>query len=266
LGVARRGVLTTPLLRSRGVNVEATRGDRPTLWLSAHLDSKSQPIPTMIRSAAFLIEGFGFVLALVLAIAAAATASPHAFFWQFAAAVTLIGAVPVVLSIVGSTSPGALDNASGVVTVIEAARQLGPRAGLGILITDAEELGLAGARAWASDATRHIILNCDGVDDQGEVQVMFTGARPAGILDAVSRASATTGVRCLAGRLVPGVLTDSVAFTDGGSRSVTFSRGTLRSLARVHTKRDSLPRLRGTGIAETAALIAATIRELGDTR
>jgi hypothetical protein len=54
-----------------------------------------------------------------------------------------------------------------------------------------------------------------------------------------------------------------MAFADGGLISVTFSRGTWRSLARVHTRRDDLAHLRGAGIAETATLIAATVREMG---
>ena len=44
---ARRGVLVAPVLRETGINLEATwPGERPTLWLCAHLDTKSQPVPT----------------------------------------------------------------------------------------------------------------------------------------------------------------------------------------------------------------------------
>jgi hypothetical protein len=64
--------------------------------------------------------------------------------------------------------------------------------------------------------------------------------------------------------MIPGVLTDSVAFADRGLMSVTFSRGTWRSLVRVHTRRDDLGHLNGTGIPETATLIAATAREMGE--
>lgn len=263
--MATRGILDMPLLRESGVNLQATRGGAtPGIWLSAHLDSKSQPVPTLARSAGIVVEAFGFAMTLVLAVAAAAGAVAHAFFWQFAAAMTLVGAVPVVLSMVGSRSPGALDNASGVVTVLEAARALAARDDVGILLTDAEELGLAGARAWSRSRPPGIVLNCDGVDDGGEIQVMFTGKHPVVLLDAAARASAATGVRHDAGRLVPGLLTDSVAFAAAGLRSVTFSRGTFWSLARVHSTRDDLGRLDGTGIAPTAALIAATAQDLGD--
>jgi Zn-dependent M28 family amino/carboxypeptidase len=211
----------------------------------------------------------GYLLTLTLAVVAAVGGHIAFVFWAIAAMVTLAGAFPVVLSTVGSGSPGALDNASGVVTVIAAARQLGNISSAGILITDAEELGLAGARAWSRESGGRpaTVLNCDGVDDSGNIQVMFSGRRsPAHLLGAVDRATGVTGIGHQAGRLIPGVLTDSVAFTDAGFPSVTFARGSLRSLLRVHTSRDDLAHIRGTGIAETATLMAATVRELGEMR
>lgn len=261
--MARRGVLSAPVLRREGVNIEATRGrETPAVWLCAHLDTKSQPVPTLLRSAGIVLEALGVLATLGLAIAAALGAFTHPYVWAAAAIVTLVGAIPVVLSVVGSRSPGALDNASGVATVLATTRQLGDRRGFGVLITDAEELGLAGARAWASESRSAIVLNCDGVDDTGGVKVMFTGKRPTGILDAVSRASSSTGVAHQAARLAAGILTDSVAFTDAGMSSVTFSLGSLKSLARVHSSRDDLAHLRGAGIPEVASLMAATVREL----
>jgi hypothetical protein len=255
-----RGVLAAPVMRERGVNLEATRpGDAPSVWLCAHVDSKSQPVPTLARSSGIVLEGIGYVWTLALATAAMFGVTLDRFHWEFAATVTLVGAIPVVLSMVGTRSPGALDNASGVATVIAAARRLAGKRGVGVLITDGEELGLAGARALARTRPREwTVLNCDGVDDIGGIQVMFTGRRPQKLLDGITKASRTTGIAHGAGRLIPGVLTDSVAFADAGMESVTFSRGSWSTLVRVHTRRDDLAHLRGTGIAETAALIAET--------
>jgi hypothetical protein len=262
--LAVRGVLAAPVMRERGVNLEATRaGDTPSVWLCAHVDTKSQPVPTIVRSAGIVLESMGYLSALGLVVATAFGATLDQLYWQLAAIVTLVGAIPVVLSIVGERSPGALDNASGVATVIAAARQLADERGIGILLTDGEELGLAGARAWAREPSSATVLNCDGVDDGGGVQVMFTGKRPEKLLDAVARASRATGVAYGASRLIPGVLTDSVAFSDAGLASVTFSRGSWRSLARIHSRRDDLAHLQGSGIAETAMLIAATARDVG---
>lgn len=260
----RHGVLESRFLRRRGVNLEASRaGATPSLWLCAHLDSKSQPIPTLVRSFALVLESVGTVATIAMAVAASLGASPSRIAWALAAILTLVGAIPVVHSTVGTSSPGALDNASGVATVIAAARELEGVADIGVLITDAEELGLAGSRAWSIQGGSGTVLNCDGVDDIGEITVMYSGARPRGLLDAVAKASQSTSVACTPRRLILGILTDSAAFVDAGMPSVTFSRGAWRTLARVHSRRDDLAHLAGTGIAETATLMAATARYLG---
>lgn len=261
--LASRGLDFLPIGRRKGVNLDARRdGDAPAVWLCAHLDTKSQPVPTLVRTAGvFLLIVAGIAL-LALAVAAAAGAGPTEGLWLGATVMTLAGGIPVVLSVVGDGSNGALDNASGVAAVLAAAQQLGSTRGVGILITDAEELGLAGARAWARDARRLKVLNCDGVDDTGMINVLYTGQPPQGVLGAARAASQRTGVPCRTRRIPVGILMDSVAFTEAGLPSVSFSRGTYRSLARVHSASDSLDNLRGTGIDETATLIAATARML----
>ena len=46
------GVLDLPWLRAAGENLIARRGDAPPrVWLVAHVDSKSQPLPTQLRMA-----------------------------------------------------------------------------------------------------------------------------------------------------------------------------------------------------------------------
>jgi hypothetical protein len=148
--------------------------------------------------------------------------------------------------------------------MLAAAKQCGGDPRIGVLITDGEELGLAGARAWAREHRGRgaTVLNGDGVDDAGETQAMYSGRPPAALLRVVADAARENGARCHVARMIPGLLTDSVAFTAAGMTSVTFSRGTWRSLARVHSRRDDLRRLRGTGIAEVAALVALTARRV----
>ena len=260
----RDAVLTAPLLRSKGVNLEACAdGDTPTVWLCAHLDSKSQPLPTLVRTIGIVLEGAGVVATLGLAAATALGASNPDPAWAVAQVLTLAGAAIVVMCVVGTNSPGALDNASGVATVIAAAREMRGVRGVGVLITDAEELALAGARAWSAGTTRNAatVLNCDGIDDGGAMYVMHAGARPVAAFDAAERASRATGIAYRARRL-GAVLSDSVAFADAGIPSLSFSRGSVRSLWRVHGPRDSLGHLTGAGIDEAARLIAATAREL----
>ena len=252
-------VLDLPLLRASSVNVVATRaGIEPRVWLVAHLDSKSQPVPSLARVAGMTVLAIGVVLA-VIAMGLQLVSVSSRTLWWVASALAVLGAVPVMASVVGECSDGALDNASGVATVLAAAVQMERGAAVGVLLPSAEELGLAGARAWARARASGVALNCDGVDDEGELTIMH-GSNPAvEVIDAIVRAApATPRVR----RMPLGLLTDSVALTDRGWRAVTLSRGSFASLRRVHTSRDSLARLRGTGVDEAAAVLARAAEAL----
>ena len=74
------------------------------------------------------------------------------FVWYALGAIEILVALPVMASIVGARSVGALDNASGVAAVLRTAELLPRGAAIGVLLTSAEELGLAGARAWARES------------------------------------------------------------------------------------------------------------------
>jgi hypothetical protein len=65
------------------------------------------------------------------------------------------------------------------------------------------------------------------------------------------------------GRLIPGILADSMAFADRGIESVTISRGTVSTLARIHTRRDNSNALGADGAADGGALLSALAKELG---
>ena len=251
-----RGVLDAPVIRQTGMNIEATRGPSPMrVWLVAHLDSKSQPVPMLVRVAGVVVLSIGLVgVAIALLVRPSAAAALLVVAW--------IGGVPLMLSVVGHRSAGALDNASGVAAVLDAAAALSPALPIGVLITDAEELALAGARAWARSQTPGVALNCDSVDDDGDLTVMFTRRRPDRLLSAVAEASVASRERLRVIRLLPGILTDSVALADAGWETLTLSRGTLRTLLRIHTSRDNLSSMRGAGIEGAARLLARTAARL----
>jgi Peptidase family M28 len=260
--LAGHGVLALPFMRRHGVNLEATRGDDdPDVWLVAHVDSKSQPVPLLVRAAGIVLLAIAWFAAIALAIA---TMLGHAApdLWRAVIVIAVVGAVPVLGSVVGNRSAGAVDNASGVATVLGAAATL-PDANLGVLITDAEELGLAGARAWCAETTRRRVpvLNCDGVDDDGVLTLMWTHPRSLRVETVVRESSRAFGV--LRGiPLVPGVLVDAVAFSDAGWESVTLSRGTLATLRRIHTRRDNLDHLEGRALSTAALTLAFSARAL----
>src|SRR2546423_1515725 len=140
----RRWIKDFPVMRARSVNLEARRGT-PRVWLVAHLDSKSQTMPMLIRIAGSVALALVMTLALVV-----------------------------------------------------------------------------------------LLLSFLGV----ETHAIWTALQIAGIL------------------------ADNIAFADRGIAAVTLSRGTLTTLARIHTRRDNSSRLSGKGAAEASALLSALAKEL----
>jgi peptidase M28-like protein len=269
------GVLDLRAWRASGVNLEATRGETPpAVWLVAHLDSKWQPVSMIVRVLGVVLSAVGLlVLAALWMIGGRDRLDFPAFL------VACAGAIPLILSYVGERNHGTLDNASGVAAVLEAAELLsqttvghpersegsGPRrtsASVGVLITDAEELALAGARAWARGREPAIAINCDSVDDVGLTTVMYSSPMPRELLDAIERGAVAEGEKTRVIRLIPGVLTDHVALASAGWTTVTLSRGSIRTLRRIHTSRDTLATMRGTGIAGVARVMATAAMEL----
>lgn len=262
--VARAGVLDLPWMRTEGVNLLASRGTdggAPRVWLVAHLDSKSQPVPMLWRVAG--ITGLAVVWMALIVVAAVATfgGPPWSGAWMPLGAAGALAALPVMASVVGASSPGAVDDASGVATVLLAAERLSPDVPIGVALTSAEELGMAGARALGRTRAPAIALNVDGVDDRGMPLCMRHVGGPRAIAG-VRRAAAALGIRVRVRPTIPGVLTDGVALADAGWSAVTLSRGTLATLARVHRRADNVDALRGDGVEEMARLLAAAAREI----
>ena len=92
----------------------------PRVWLVAHLDSKSQPVPSGVRIGGGALLVLALLLAIVGVLLTLAGAPSRMLWWGSLAAAT-VGAMPVLASVVGSRSDGAVDNASGVAAVLAAA-------------------------------------------------------------------------------------------------------------------------------------------------
>jgi len=259
--LAARGVLACPWQRARSTNLVAVRGE-PRVWLMAHLDSKSQPVPIVVRALGVTTCIVLWLLAVAWSLVQGSGASISAG-WVVIAIAGALGAMAVAASLVRDHSAGALDNASGVAAVLTVVEQLPRGIGVGVVLTSAEELGLAGARAWVRGRTSGgVAINFDGIDDTGGVRLTYRRTAPVRLLAAFTRASAATGVPTRNGRVPSGVLVDGVALADAGWEVVTLSRGTWRTVARIHTPRDDLAHLTGSGIADLARLVVRVIEEL----
>jgi hypothetical protein len=261
------GVLRFTSMRRGSANLIARRAgmDEPKVWLVAHTDSKSQTIPMLVRVGSILATAifFSFQLAELavqwagLPISTAFQVSP-----QVTAVLTALAILPIVVCFITNHSPGALDNASGVAAIILAADSIGREKNVGVLLTSAEEVGLAGARAFvASRAGKGIAINCDTIDNGGSFIAMRHGVRDSS-LPVMRRVASDLGVQVRERPLIRGILADSVAFSDAGWDSWTLSRGNIGTLALVHTSKDRPERIEGAGIAAAARILAATAEEL----
>jgi hypothetical protein len=266
-----RSTLTLPVMRAGSTNLIATRGvDEPRVWLVAHTDSKSQTIRMLVRVGSIVAAWILFVLAIGTMLAQMSR-YPVAMGYPdellplesgVAAILAAVAILPVALCFIGNDSRGALDNASGVAAVLLALDEIQPAKNIGVLFTSAEELGLAGARAFlTSHLAKGVAINCDTIDDRGTF-VCMTGKRKSPAALALGRAGSAIGHRVKIRSIIPGILTDSIPFSRAGWDAVTLSRGNLGTLSAVHTSGDEPGRIDGAGIALAARVIAATIEEL----
>jgi acetylornithine deacetylase/succinyl-diaminopimelate desuccinylase-like protein len=258
----RRWIHALPFMRAVSTNLEARRGN-PKVWLLAHLDSKSQTVPMLVRIASSVALAATTVAAAILLLLSIANLFDSTAVWPIVAVVALVVGLPSLLCLVRNDSPGAVDNASGAAAVLVAAERLRDVPNLGILITSGEELALAGARIWALGASQSIVaLNCDTVDDKGGWRLMYSGRRPLKIAARVKALSDSGGGAVAVTRMIPGILADSMALADRGIEAITLSRGTIATLARIHTRRDNSTALTGSGAGAASSLLADLTREL----
>jgi Peptidase family M28 len=255
---ARVWVLSCPVARHRSVNLVARRGN-PSLWLVAHLDTKSQPMPTLVRASLLVSLGLSVILSTIVGVLLPQTQGASWILPALGAAAGLL----LTFATVGNASPGAVDNASGVAALLTVIDNLDPGKSLGVLLSSAEEHGLAGVRAWTRGRRAGRAINLDTLDDGGEIRCMVHGSSGGELASAVRAAAGVEGASVRVGRLLPGLLTDGVALADAGWQCVTVSRGTLATLARIHRPTDTVGRLTGEGAEGIARILGRLVAHEG---
>ncbi|HXV90498.1 MAG TPA: M28 family peptidase [Gemmatimonadales bacterium] len=239
-----------------GVNLIATRpGAIPRVWLVAHYDSKGQGLSMRGRLAAVAASVVGAGLLAGAGAALVLGALPSAGWWLAGAVPAALGGYGLLAAGVRNDSPGAVDNATGVLTALAVADLLPPAAPVGVLLTDAEELGLLGATAAARerpDLFRDAaVVNVDGIDDRGPV-VAFVH-RPGAAVDAIARALGARRARWLP------VVVDGVPLARVSRECVTLLKGDWSTMGVVHTRRDTVERLTLAGVEAVSAGVAAVL-------
>ena len=235
-------------MAAEGINLIAVRPRvRVATWLTAHYDSKGQPLSMAGR---LLLVGAALAMIPALLLATQAGASP--WWWL---ALLVLPALFLALNVATGGSPGAVDNATGVLTVLAALDLLPPEAPVGAILLDAEELGLVGARALVLERANLLqdtaVINFDGIDDRGGVIAFAhrSGALTRVVADAL-------GVRQR--RRLP-VVVDGLALAPAVRECLTIMKGDWGTARVVHTLRDTADRLTLTGVAAVARAVAAAL-------
>ena len=169
-------------------------------------------------------------------------------------------------------SPGAADDGSGVVTILESLRALGAgpplRNDLIVLITDAEELGLLGAKAfvrehpWMDDVALVISIEMRG---GGGPSMMFeTGAENGWAIDALRRANPRPAANSIAFEIYKRMPnnTDFTPFKEAGKQGLNFA-GVARANV-YHQVYDSPENLDEGTLQHHGVQVLAMLREFGN--
>jgi hypothetical protein len=246
----------------------SSEGARPHYLLMAHRDSKSQPMPLAFRGPAIILSAIVWIALLVLALMSTVEPVSHSTV-IVAGTLAVIAGVILIFSGVDNHSPGALDNATGVATLLGIAERDRATRDVAFLVKDAVVLGLAGARAIARQLPPvYGVINFDGLDDDGVFQVVedFGWPRRRGKAPHLAAAILSAGAALdmqVQRRSVPfGIMLDHIPIVEGGTPALTLMRGTLASLRRVHRPIDDLNHLTGGGVTRAVALACGALHLL----
>ena len=215
---------------------------RPSTWLVAHYDSKGQPISMAVR-----LIGFGLLLIGLLAL----LVKPIAGIAIFAIALLIISQ-----NRINDNSPGALDNATALVAIFMTLDQLSSGSNVGVILPDAEEYGLVGARALATERADVLkeasVINLDGLDDTGRATAFMHRPGPVGL-------SVAAALEARRWRWLP-VIVDGLALCHAARECITIMKGNWRTMTIVHRPSDTTSRVRLDGAAMVAAGLARVLR------
>jgi len=237
---------------AEGINLIAVRPrTRVATWLAAHYDSKGQPLSMAARLLWVAAAG----LALAAALGATVLGGPALPWWIAAAA--LAGGF-LALNVATEHSPGAVDNATGVLTVLAALDAVPADAGVGALLLDAEELGLVGARALVRERANllrgTVVINFDGIDDRGGAIAYVH--RPGAVVGRVAAA-----LRSREWRRLP-IVVDGLALAAAATECVTVMKGNWATTRVIHTPQDTPDRLTLDGVQDVARAVARVLSAL----
>lgn len=252
------GIIPCPWPAAAGVNLIAVRPrTRVGVWLTAHYDSKGQGMSMAGRLVAvgFAAVGGTGLLALVL-LHLAGSVIPRSLWLPFLV-LAAIGGLRLARGRPSNQSPGAVDNATGLVAALATIDALPPNAPVGLIFPDGEEFGLQGARAIARERANLLadtaVVNLDGIDDRGGPVALVHRRGP--LVDTV-----VAGLGARRWRRLP-VLVDGIALAAAARECMTIMKGDGETMRVVHRPTDRPERLRLEGIQDVSRSLVAALSQ-----
>jgi hypothetical protein len=255
--------------------LDEAASNRPHLYLIAHYDSKSQHLPLAGRMTLFMILISTGLLAAVLAVFSFADGYSPVFLLLIGL-LALAAGIPLLFLDVGNTSPGAIDNASGLGLVLHLAEVLAQRPDLmarlrvTFLLPSAEEMTLMGSVAYVTAYEAKLrrqagqgglyLLNFDGIGVDGD---LYYVGRAGPLLDHVQVAARKLGLP-LKRFAFMGALFDSIPFAQRGLDAISLI-AVGRASRSVHTRADNVSQLHVRGFQQAGRLAFRLIENLAET-
>ena len=240
---------------------------RHTLYLVAHYDSKSQRWPLVLRIALYTLLIPGTLLAIGAALLNQASALSDGL-----ALGAAVASFMLLMLGTGNTSPGAIDNASGVGTVLHLAEILAARSEwrdrlrVIVLLPSAEEVGLMGTTAYVKrhaarlQAENALVLNFDGVGVEGQLQ--WVGANSSELVRLIQDAARAEYISIGRFRFI-GALFDHIPFAQRGLDAVSIIT-VGRASRSIHTPNDTIDHLHESGFDQAGRVALRVISQLVD--
>ncbi|MGV8122465.1 MAG: M28 family metallopeptidase [Candidatus Xenobiia bacterium LiM19] len=253
----------------------------PWIFFMAHYDSKAQSLPIYVRAFVLISGTLGMALLACLALACAIFSDPSGIlhlFAQITAVAVIIAMMCILFNRTVDTSPGAIDNATGVSVVLELAKAVSkePPKDLNVcfLFTGAEEIGLCGAQSFLSlygDAYRKdatFVVNLDGVGGKEKLlMVDHYGLPPVITARRLSRVTREAAETCRVDLhrvpFIMGALWDHVVWASHGYEALTLSMGGWeKSTFLIHSEHDTLENVNGHALEKSLRLCLELVKTI----
>lgn len=246
-----------PKRSSRNI-YERISGEDPhtNIIFLAHYDSKSQTIPILFRVLFYSLFYLGMLCLSLLLLALMVTGLCDYFRegLMHAGVIVSLFTLPVVFNFTKNSSPGALDNASGVGIVLELARTFASRPPVGLditfLFTGAEEVGLAGAIRYVQrmgftyNGRRTFCVSYDGAGAKGKLRLTSRYGIPPvrtsrELVSLAKELCKARNIDCVETYLPVGAGLEQTPISYRGFEVITIHSGKLdRTVLSIHSKND----------------------------